>query len=359
MDKISDMLFCSPELRPDLTPEVVADFLRTRLVAASATPGVLASIHGYELLRLLGVGGMGAVFLARSVPDRRAAAEPSQVAVKLLRPGFLAKPSFHQRFIQEAARLSRLSHPNLLPVLKVSPDPTVSAAAFFFAASLRASGCPVLRTPPSYFVTPYIAAGSLAEWLARTGSFSVPLFLRIAVQLAGALRFLHANGFVHRDVKPANILVNDSGHVYLADLGLATPVTETALFAGAIRAVAGTPAYLSPALAAGEAEDTRADIYAFGAVCYEMLSGRPPYTGESPRRILAQILAEPPIALSRVAPGLPSALIRMVEGAMARQTRCRYSSMADVLADLQALKLNASEAHPLVTEENLIAPAPP
>jgi eukaryotic-like serine/threonine-protein kinase len=204
-------------------------------------------------------------------------------------------------------------------------------------ATSRTSGrCPQFRTPPSYFVTPYIAAGSLVDWVARSGAFDVPLFLRVAAQLAGALSYLHAEGFVHRDVKPANILLDAGEHVYLADLGLATTVAETVVFDGHARPLVGTPAYLSPTLAAGEAEDTRADIYAFGSVCYELLAGCPPYTGDSPQQVLAQVLAGPPVALGGLAPHLPPALIRIVEGAMARPIRLRYSSMADVLSDLEA-----------------------
>ena len=328
--------------------ELLAHLLSLHFLAPSSEPGVLATVAGYRLLRILGVGGMGVVFLARPAPASLTA--PAFVVVKVLKPFFLSRPPMQRRFLQEAVRLSRLSHPNLLPVLEVSPKAGSALTPSFVLASLVPGRSPVFRSPPPFFVTPYIAAGSLVDWLGRQGPFPFHVFLRVAIQLAGALNYLHSAGLVHRDVKPANVLVDVREHVFLADLGLATNVTETLVSDGQARPLVGTPAYLSPALAAGEAEDTRCDIYAFGAVCYELLSGRAPYLGETPQAVLTQVLAGPPPALAALLPALPAAMVRVVEGAMARQVRGRYSSMADVLADLYALQRDGAVAGP--------APAP-
>jgi serine/threonine protein kinase len=135
------------DARPHLQEEILADLLRTRLVMPSRVPGVLAEVGGYELLRQLGVGSMGAVFLGRSARSPKGPGDSSLVVVKLLKPFFLTKPSFQQRFVREAVRLSRLSHPHLLPVLKFHPIPTPRLTRFCWPraaprAAVRSSARP-------------------------------------------------------------------------------------------------------------------------------------------------------------------------------------------------------------------------
>jgi eukaryotic-like serine/threonine-protein kinase len=330
------LLGASPAGSAQLQEEIVCDLLRTRLLTPSTQSGILGEIEGYGLVRLLGAGGMGVVFLAQASKAVPALESSQLVALKLLKPVYLAKPAFQARFTHEAERQSNLSHPNLLPVLARSPHRSFTVDSLYKHGDSALPRCPVLRTPPSFFVTPYIAEGSLEDLLGRTGPFSLPGFMKIALQLGAALSYLHAQGFVHRDVKPANVLIDARGHVYVADLGLATSVAETAVFEGHARCRAGTAAYLSPVVAAGGAEDTRSDIYAFGSVCYAMLAGHPPYTGISPQEVLSFVLAGPPQCLSEIVSHAPAALIQIVEGAMARQVRHRYASMDDILADLHA-----------------------
>ena len=142
-------------------------------------------------------------------------------------------------------------------------------------------------------------------------------------------------GFTHRDIKPGNILLGSDGSVCLADFGLARTVLNDPVIQPGKEQCEGTPPYMSPQMAAGEKEDTRCDIYAFGALLYEMLTGKPPYQGQTTREIRDRILAGPPKPIAEMNPGADPGLVSLAEGAMAREQRDRYASMADVAADLR------------------------
>jgi sugar lactone lactonase YvrE len=158
------------------------------------------------------------------------------------------------------------------------------------------------------------------------------------LQLAEGLSFAHRSGIIHRDLKPANILLAADDRVCLADFGLARTLFNDSIVEVESRHGEGTAQYMSPAVAAGEAEDTRCDIYAFGALLYEMLTGQPPYQGRTTKEILRQILAGPPKPIATVNPKADRALAAVAEGAMARELRDRYAEIRDVLADLQRVK---------------------
>ena len=273
------------------------------------TPGTLGRLDRFEILRLLGEGGMGQVYLAR---------EPrtdTQVAVKIMRPQVAGDPQSVHRFLTEARHMYRLSHPRILRVLEVSD-----------------------REDGPYFVMPYIEGGSLLDQCRSGRCLPEDRVLAIARQVAEALAHAHARGLIHRDLKPGNVLLDKEGNAYLTDFGLVRTVFNDSMIDASASHLEGTAPYMSPAVARGEAEDTRCDIYAFGALLYELLTGQPPYTGRTPQLILDQVLKGPPQPIRAVSPKASPALVRIAEGCLARELRDRYASMSDVVADLERIE---------------------
>jgi hypothetical protein len=275
------------------------------MLSAPSRPGVLAMLDRFEILRELGRGGMGVVLLGRDPGTGQ------EVAIKLVRSDLAGEPRAVQRFVKEAGHLKRLRHPNVVPVLEISDRP---------------------RFP--YFVMPYFEKGSLASRLKPGQALERADILELALPVAEGLNFAHRRGIIHRDLKPANLLLKSDGGVCLADFGLARSLFNDTLADVEGRQGEGTAPYMSPAVAAGEAEDTRCDIYAFGALLYEMLTGRAPYQGERAKEILDQIRAGPPKPISSVNPKADRGLAAIATGALARELRDRYAEMQDILVDL-------------------------
>ena len=231
-----------------------------------------------------------------------------QVAIKLLKPDLAADPvAFFRR---EARHMAKLAHPNILRVSEVADD----------------SEWP-------FYVMPHLAGGPLSETI-HGRPLDEKMTLHIARQVAVALAYAHARGLIHRDLKPSNILLDKAGQAYLADFGLSRPFDNDTLLDLEQSQCVGTVPYMSPAVAKGEAEDTRCDIYSFGAVLREMLTGRPPYEGRSALDVLRQVMATPPEPISSVNRHAHPGLIQIAEGAMARDLRDRYATMTDVICDL-------------------------
>lgn len=280
------------------------------VLSAPLQPGQLASLEHYQVLSVLGQGGMGVVL--RGVESLSG----TTVAIKLLKPELAVQPQLVHRFLKEARHMQRLKHPNILPVLHVSQNPTVP-----------------------YFVMPLIEPGSLAMQLSDAHPLPEEECATLARQVAAAIAHAHARGLIHRDLKPDNVLVDAQGKAWLTDFGLARTVfNDSWLDPASTGHCEGTATYMSPQLARGEAEDTRCDIYALGALLYELLTGHPPYEGSSTAEILQRIRHGPPPPLRERRHGISAALVRVVEGAMAREQRERYASMADLLADLERIE---------------------
>ena len=270
-----------------------------------ATPGTLGSLDRFEILRLLGEGGMGQVYLAREPRTN------TRVAIKILRPQMADDPQMVHRFLTEARHMYRLSHPRILRVLEVSD-----------------------RKEGPYYVMPYVEGGSLLGQYKPSQPLPVKRILAIAGQMAEALAYAHAHGLIHRDLKPGNVLLDKGDIAYLTDFGLVRTLFNDSMVDVSASHLEGTAPYMSPAVACGEAEDTRCDIYAFGALLYELLTGQPPYSGRTPQIILDQVRKGPPISIRDVNASANSALTKIAEVCMARELRDRYASMADVKFDI-------------------------
>jgi serine/threonine protein kinase/streptogramin lyase len=293
----------------------VGELIAQRMLSPPSRPGLLAVVDHFEILRVLGGGGMGIVLLARDSRNGRDA------AVKLVKSGLVMNQQVVHRFLKEAGHLKKLRHTNIVPVDEISEKPEAP-----------------------YFVMPYFEKGSLANRIKPGQPLDTQTILEIATQVAEGLSFAHRSGIIHRDLKPANILVSANGTVCLADFGLARTLFNDTIVDVEGRQLEGTAPYMSPAVAAGDAEDTRCDIYSFGALVYEMLTGQPPYKGQSTKEILNKIIAGPPKPITSVNPTANRRLVTVAEQAMARELRDRYADMRDILKDLYQIK-DGKEPH--------------
>src|SRR6185369_6963237 len=184
---------------------------------------------------------------------------------------------------------------------------------------------------------PYIEHGSLSRLIQRNHGLDRERALTIARQIASAVAHAHSKGIIHRDLKPSNVLVDGDTRAYLTDFGLARTLFNDPFVDVSLDHCEGTAPYVSPALASGEAEDTRCDIYAFGALLYELLTGRPPYEGRTTQEIFRLIRAGPPRPIFEHNPDAPRELAMVADAAMARELRDRYARMSDVLLDLDCI----------------------
>ena len=254
-------------------------------------------VDRYTVLRELGVGGMATVYLARDVKHDR------DVAIKVLHPD-LGAALGAERFLAEIKTTARLQHPHILPLL----DSGVADGLL-------------------YYVMPFVRGDTLRTRLEREQQLPIADALRIALEVADALQHAHSQGIVHRDIKPENILLQD-GHALVADFGIALAVQS----AGGARMTQtglslGTPQYMSPEQAMGERTiDARSDVYALGAVTYEMLAGEPPFTGSSAQAIVAKVLTERPVPLRTTRNTVSVALEDAVLVALAKLPADRFAS---------------------------------
>ncbi len=262
-----------------------------------------ARIGRYEVKSLLGRGGMATVYRAYDPLFKR------EVAIKVLPRELLHDPSFRARFDREAETIAALEHPAIVPVYDFGEE----------------DGQP-------YIVMRVMRGGSLEDRI-RSGALTPAETARILSSLAPALDRAHAQGVVHRDLKPSNILFDGDGNPYLGDFGIAR-LTQSASAVTATGLI-GTPAYMSPEQARGERDlDGRSDIYALGAITYQMLSGQLPYESDTPMGMAVKHITEPVPDLARIRPDLPPDLARLVDRAMAKRRDDRYRSAAQLVADL-------------------------
>ena len=259
----------------------------------------------YRLECELGSGGMATVWLAHDLRHER------RVAIKVLRPDLAAELGA-ERFLREIALTASLQHPHILPLFD----------------SGSADG-------QLWYVMPYVEGETLRARLVRERQLPLGDVLRIATEVADALQHAHARGVIHRDVKPENILLH-GGHALVADFGIALALEE----AGGPRITQtglslGTPQYMAPEQAAGERTmDARVDVYALGAVTYEMLAGEPPFTGPTAQVVIARSLTEEPRPLTTQRRGIPAHVEDAVQAALAKVPADRFDSAARFAAAL-------------------------
>jgi DNA-binding beta-propeller fold protein YncE len=295
----------------------IAELVAQRVLLPPVRPGLLANLGGYEILRLVGAGGMGVVVLGRDP------ASGAQVAIKLVKPELLGDAQIKHRFLKEAGHIQKLKHRGIVPVLEIAES---------------AEG--------PYFVMPYLEGGNLSRRIRPDQPMAAAAILDIAQPVAEGLQFAHRRGIIHRDLKPGNILLAADGSACLADFGLARTVFNDTLVDAGTDQCEGTAPYMSPAVAEGHAEDTRCDIYAFGALLYEMLTGRPPYEGRTTWEVRQRILAGPPPPIKFIQPKAHERLAAVAEGAMGRELRDRYADMGDVVADLKRIRAGKAPLGP-------------
>jgi serine/threonine protein kinase len=264
-------------------------------------------VDHYRVLELLGGGGMGVVYKAEDVRLTR------PVALKLLPPELTRDPEAKARFLLEARAASALEHPNICTILDVGET---------------AEG-------RLYLAMPLYDGETLRRRIER-GPLPVEEATDVAAQIARGLDKAHRSGIIHRDIKPANVVVTSDGVVKILDFGLAKLIGEAAITRTG--ASLGTPAYMSPEQAWGEAVDLRSDLWALGVVLYEMLAGRRPFRGERDQAVLYAILHEEPPPLSQARVDVPPELERIVARLLAKDPEKRYASAEAVLADLRALR---------------------
>lgn len=263
----------------------------------------------YELGDTLGFGGMSEVHRGLDARLGR------DVAVKVLRADLARDPSFYLRFRREAQNAAALNHPAIVAVYDTGEADTDEG-------------------PLPYIVMEYVDGETLRDIVRSEGPLSARRAMEIMGDVCAALDFSHRNGIIHRDVKPANIMINRAGSVKVMDFGIARAIADGASTMTQTAAVIGTAQYLSPEQARGEHVDARSDVYAAGCVLYELLTGEPPFTGDSPVAVAYQHVREDPRPPSTVHPDVPTALDSIVLKAMSKNPANRYQSAGDMRNDL-------------------------
>ena len=263
----------------------------------------------YELGEILGFGGMSEVHLARDLRLHR------DVAVKVLRADLARDPSFYLRFRREAQNAAALNHPAIVAVYDTGEAATAAG-------------------PLPYIVMEYVDGVTLRDIVHNDGPMPVQRALEVIADACQALNFSHQHGIVHRDVQPANIMISKTGAVKVMDFGIARAIADSGNKVTQTAAVIGTAQYLSPEQARGEQVDARSDVYSLGCVLYEILTGQPPFVGDSPVAVAYQHVREDPVPPSQKRPDISPELDAVVLKALAKNPDNRYQSAAEMRNDL-------------------------
>jgi Protein kinase domain/Putative zinc-finger len=285
----------------------------TPALPPSTRPEFIGRLGGIEIRRVIGRGGMGVVYEGLDPALDRT------VAVKVLSPHLVGDSPAKERFLREARAAAALADDHVVTIHAID----------------QVDGLPFL-------VLQYVAGESLADRLTREGRLPVEAVARIGAQVARGLAAAHASGLVHRDVKPANILIEQgTGIVRLTDFGLAKLIGQGSVTA--VGTVPGTPGYMSPEQAAGHDLDERSDLFSLGVVLYAAAVGRPPFSGDSPFVVLDQIRTRSPVPLAEVDPSLPDWFCSVVDGLLAKEPGQRIQTAAET-ADLLERRVAARPA---------------
>ncbi len=292
----------------------VADFIGQNKILEAGR-----SFGHYEIVRQIGAGGMGEVYLAKDTKLERS------VAIKVLNEKFAAHESNLSRFIQEAKAASALNHPNILVIHEIGTAEN-----------------------SNYIVSEFIEGETLRDNLEKSPS-KLSEVLNISIQIANALCAAHHARIVHRDIKPENVMIRPDGFVKILDFGLAKLVEQKAVGfeASTVKhnqtaqgVILGTINYMSPEQAKGEKVDERTDIFSFGVVLYEMIAGRTPFAGDSMSETFANLINSEPPPLTRFSSDTPDELQRIVVKTLRKKRDERYQTMKNLLTDLKNLREN-------------------
>jgi WD40 repeat protein/serine/threonine protein kinase len=277
-------------------------------------PGALGRLDHYEVLEVVGWGGTGVVLKARDTKLQRV------VAVKVLAPRLASSAAARSRFVGEAQAAAAVRDDHVVAIHAVSDE-----------------------GPAPYLVMEFIDGVTLQDRIRQAGALELKEVLRIGAQVAKGLAAAHAQGLVHRDVKPANVLLeNGVQRVKLTDFGLAGAAAAALVRSGVI---AGTPLYMSPEQARGEPTDHRSDLFSLGSVLYAMCCGRPPFRADSAGEVLALVCEASPPPLREVNPAIPEWLCDVVSRLLAKEARDRFGS-AQAVAELLGARLAALQQSP-------------
>ncbi len=262
----------------------------------------------YEILEVIGTGGMAVVYKARCHRLNRL------VAIKILKDDYLEDEDFRSRFHTESQAVAMLSHPNIVSVYDVSTSVSLEA---------------------DYIVMELIEGISLKDYMEKKGVLNWKETLHFAMQIAKALQHAHSRGIVHRDIKPHNVMVLKNGSVKVTDFGIARMMSQGNTLT---KEALGSVHYISPEQAKGGRVDDRSDIYSLGVVMYEMMAGRPPYDGESPVAVAIQHINGGASMPSTLNPNIPGGLEQIIMKAMATAPGKRYSSATEMLHDMDEFR---------------------
>ena len=262
----------------------------------------------YELGEIIGFGGMSEVHLARDHRLHR------DVAIKILRADLARDPSFYLRFRREAQNAAALNHPAIVAVYDTGEAETPAG-------------------PLPYIVMEYVDGDTLRDIVHTDGPLPPRRAIEVIADACNALNFSHENGIIHRDVKPANIMISNTNQVKVMDFGIARAIADSSSVTQTA-AVIGTAQYLSPEQASGNPVDARSDVYSLGCVLYEMLTGDPPFTGDTPIAVAYQHVREDPIPPSERHQGISADLDAVILKALAKNPENRYQTAAEMRADL-------------------------
>ena len=275
-------------------------------LSAPDRPGLLGYLGDYEMLEVIGRGGMGLVLKAFDPPLKRL------VAIKVMAlASLIGSATARRRFTREAQAAAAVCHENIVPVYGVYETDEFP-----------------------YLVMQYVAGESLEARLGRTGSLPLLEIVQFALQTAMGLAAAHAHGLIHRDIKPANLLLENGGRVKITDFGLARMIDDVQLTQDGV--VPGTPEYMAPEQARGEPVDSRADLFSLGSVLYAMATGGSPFRGNSTVAILRQVSDQAPAPIRTLNPNMPAWLDALVARLLAKDPAVRFQSAAEVADMLTA-----------------------
>ena len=269
----------------------------------------------YEVRSLIGRGGMAEVHLGFDTRLSRV------VAIKMLRRDLALDSIFQARFRREAQSAASLNHPNIVAVYDTGEE-------IVSDATNRSLAIP-------YIVMEYVEGHTVKELISDGTAVPINEAIEIVSGVLSALQYSHANHLVHRDIKPGNIMLTPEGKVKVMDFGIARALTDSQATMTQTNAVVGTAQYLSPEQARGETVDERSDLYSTGVVLFELLTGRPPFKGDSAVAVAYQHVEQIPPTPSSILSDIPDSLDRVVLKALAKNRDDRYRSAAEMLSDLQ------------------------